>query len=180
MGPTRVLTAAMIATCAITLSACDLRDLGVDRTHPHQAAVHPTAAAATPAAAPNSGGAEIGLLPLPVLSTRHSEFGTLVVNAHGRTLYRSNADTSNPSRSHCTGQCLTVWHKALVRGTHVRVRGVDARLVSTIAAGHGLRQLTLAGWPLYTFTGDKKAGQVTGQCGGVFFAVTPVGTPNTM
>jgi hypothetical protein len=41
--------------------------------------------------------------------------------------------------------------------------GANTSLLGTIKAAHGMRQITYAGFPLYFFAGDTKAGQVKGQ-----------------
>jgi predicted lipoprotein with Yx(FWY)xxD motif len=61
-------------------------------------------------------------------------------------------------------------------GEHTMTSGVDPTLVGSVARADGKKQVTLAGWPLYRHTGDKKAGDLTGQGkGGTWFAVTPEG-----
>ena len=58
--------------------------------------------------------------------------------------------------------------------------GVTGKLASTTRSD-GTRQLTVAGHPVYTFTGDLAAGQTTGQNvvlnGGLWTVVSPAGAP---
>jgi predicted lipoprotein with Yx(FWY)xxD motif len=120
------------------------------------------------------------LLPPTVLRAKaFGKFGTLVVDLKGRTLYRSDRDSARPPRSRCTGACLRKWIPALVTGTDFTVAGVDPDLVGTIRRGSGARQLTIAGWPVYTFVRDTP-GDLQGQCRDGFFAVTPEGRKTTM
>jgi hypothetical protein len=41
--------------------------------------------------------------------------------------------------------------------------GASASLLGTIKAGHTMSQVTYAGFPLYFFAGDAKAGQTNGE-----------------
>src|SRR5579883_2806860 len=61
--------------------------------------------------------------------------------------------------------CAATWPALVVRaGTKVTAGpGVSPRLVGTIAAAHGLRQVTYAGYPLYRFSGDRAAGETNGE-----------------
>jgi hypothetical protein len=56
---------------------------------------------------------------------------------------------------------------------------IGYRRVGWILREDGSRQLTLGGWPLYRYTGDKKPGQWRGQGeGGQWYAVLKSGKPN--
>ena len=56
----------------------------------------------------------------------------------------------------------------------MQLEGVDAAAVNTVKRADGKLQLTIAGWPVYRYSGDKAAGDTTGQgVGKVWFAVTP-------
>lgn len=172
-------TTALLALAGAVLStaACDLTSLGSYRT--------PAAAEAPAPAVEVAPGAQLApaaavTAPAPVLRARATgRFGTLVVDARGRTLYRSDKDSARPPASRCTGKCLRTWIPALVTDPDFTVVGVDRSLVGTIARAGGARQLTLAGRPLYTFVKDRP-GQVLGQCKAGFFATTPEGAKTTM
>jgi len=95
-----------------------------------------------------------------------AKFGTMLVSANGRTLYRYTVDSKGVNR--CTGVaiCNKYWPPLLVKATvkPTAGTGVVASLLGTIKAkAAGMRQVTYAGFPLYTFTGDSKAGQVNGE-----------------
>ncbi|MGC5050862.1 hypothetical protein ACLQ2S_05335 [Micromonospora sp. DT48] len=104
--------------------------------------------------------------------------GSAVVNQDGFILYRFDRDTNDPPSSNCDGQCAEVWPPALTDGTP-KLKGVSDDAVGTITREDGTRQITLDGWPLYTYIGDKKAGQWKGQgVGGTWFVVNPDGSKN--
>ncbi|MBB5956895.1 putative lipoprotein with Yx(FWY)xxD motif [Saccharothrix tamanrassetensis] len=119
---------------------------------------------------------EIGKEPHQMLSaTESGQVGWFVADAGGFALYRYDKDTAKPPKSTCDGECLKTWPPVLV-GEHTMTSGVDPTLVGSVDRADGRKQVTLAGWPLYRYTGDKKAGELTGQGkGGTWFAVTPEG-----
>lgn len=179
MRTARAVTMLALAGAALSAAACDVTDLGSYRTQAAAAATSPAPAPAiTPAPVPEI--APIMLTPPTVLRAKvNKKAGTLVVDAKGLTLYRSDKDSARPSRSRCTGACLKAWRPALVTGTDFTVVGIDRSLVGTVARGNGTRQLTLAGWPVYTFVQDRP-GDVKGVCKVGFFPISPEGAKITM
>jgi predicted lipoprotein with Yx(FWY)xxD motif len=87
--------------------------------------------------------------------------GGHLTDATGRTLYLWVADSG--AKSTCVGACASVWPPVLASGTPTAGTGADAAKLTTIARSDGGSQLAYAGHPLYYFTGDKTAGQATGQ-----------------
>jgi predicted lipoprotein with Yx(FWY)xxD motif len=94
---------------------------------------------------------------------KSSKFGMVLVSSNGRTLYRYSLDKKGVSV--CTGACAKFWPPLLVKaGAKPTVgSGATASLLGTIKAAAGERQVTYAGFPLYFFAQDKKAGQLNGQ-----------------
>jgi predicted lipoprotein with Yx(FWY)xxD motif len=179
MRTARAVTLLVFAGAALCTAACDVTDLGSYRTQAAGAAESPAPAPAiTPAPVPEI--APIMLTPPTVLRAKlNRKIGTLVVDAKGLTLYRSDKDSAHPSRSRCTGACLKAWRPALVTGADFAVAGIDRSLVGSIPRGQGTRQLTLAGWPVYTFVQDRP-GDVKGVCKVGFFPISPEGAKITM
>jgi predicted lipoprotein with Yx(FWY)xxD motif len=97
-----------------------------------------------------------------VLATADSEFGEIVVDAEGRTVYVFDRDTADSGSSACTGQCLDNWPAVAADAGDPAVDGVTGD-VGTIERDDGTMQVTLDGLPLYTYVGDADAGDVTGQ-----------------
>lgn len=179
MKPARAVTMLVLAGAALSTAACDLTDLGSYRTPAAAAATtSPTPApAAAPAAVPQL--APIMLTPPTVLRAKAvKRIGTLVVDARGLTLYRSDRDSARPPVSRCTGACLKAWQPALVSTTDFAVAGVDPDLVGTIRHGKA-RQLTIAGHPVYTFFQDRP-GDVKGVCKVGFLPISPEGAKIVM
>jgi predicted lipoprotein with Yx(FWY)xxD motif len=94
-----------------------------------------------------------------------AKFGTVLVGSNGRTLYRYTLDSKGVNRCTSNATCSKYWPRLLVKATAKPTAGagVKAALLGTIKASNGMRQVTYAGFPLYTFSGDSKAGQVNGE-----------------
>jgi predicted lipoprotein with Yx(FWY)xxD motif len=105
--------------------------------------------------APTSSGAA------SVVSTKTTSLGTFLVDGQGRTLYLWVADQG--STSTCSGPCAQAWPPLTTTGAPKASGGVKSSLLGTVKRADGTREVTYAGHPLYTFTGDTQAGQTTGQ-----------------
>jgi predicted lipoprotein with Yx(FWY)xxD motif len=102
-----------------------------------------------------------------------------VVTLDGRTLYRFDKDTPKPPESNCAGRCATTWPPVVAPGGKApEIPGVDRSLVGTIERADGTVQVTLKGWPLYTYSGDTEPGEADGEgVTGVWHAVGADGKP---
>jgi predicted lipoprotein with Yx(FWY)xxD motif len=95
------------------------------------------------------------------LKTETTRAGTVLADNHGLTLYYYSADKRGSGKSVCTGGCATAWPPlaAPVKApAGVRLPGP----LGIIARTGGLRQVTINGFPVYLYAGDKAPGQVTG------------------
>ncbi|MEV2221695.1 hypothetical protein AB0E01_17670 [Nocardia vinacea] len=109
--------------------------------------------------------------------TSNPAVGQYVSDGTGRSLYRFDKDTANPSVSNCAGQCAVTWPPLTVtRDQVLYAAGVDPQLVGFIERADGTCQITIGGWPVYYFSKDTKPGDLLGQgVGGTWFAVAPNG-----
>jgi predicted lipoprotein with Yx(FWY)xxD motif len=85
-----------------------------------------------------------------------------VVTVNGWTAYRFEKDGSNPPQATCYHACAEMWPPAVTDGTSIKVSGINRSLVGTVVRKDGYVQVTLGGWPLYRFKGDKARGQTKG------------------
>ena len=94
-----------------------------------------------------------------------AKFGTVLVGSNGHTLYRYTPDSKGVNRCTSVPICAKYWPRLLVKSSvkPTAGTGVKASLLGTIKATSTMRQVTYGGFPLYTFTGDAKAGQVNGE-----------------
>ena len=109
----------------------------------------------------------------------NEQMGWFVTDAEGLPLYRYDKDVPKPSKSNCEGECAKAWKPVLADKTPMAT-GVDPISIGTVTRSDGTKQLTIAGWPQYTFAEDKGAGDMKGQGkGGVWFVTAPNGAKIT-
>ena len=118
------------------------------------AAIGAGTAIAASAASHTSGGT--------VKTAKSAKYGAVLVAANGMTLYRYTPDSKGVST--CSGACAKFWPPLLASAGAKPTAGTGASssLLGTIKRGKGA-QVTYAGFPLYFYAGDKKAGDVAGQ-----------------
>jgi predicted lipoprotein with Yx(FWY)xxD motif len=93
------------------------------------------------------------------LQLRHTSVGTILVNGSGFTVYAFTRDGRNRDACVKISHCLSTWPAVTTSGTPVAGRGVMSRLIGTITLRPGVKQVTYAGHPLYTYVGDSGPGQ---------------------
>jgi predicted lipoprotein with Yx(FWY)xxD motif len=106
-------------------------------------------------------------------STLHK---SVVVEAHGRTVYMLSPETSRHLLCRSRA-CFAIWPPVTVRSRSVRLtagHGVQGHL-SLLRRSDGRLQVTLRGMPLYRYSGDNARDQVNGEgiksFGGTWHAV---------
>jgi predicted lipoprotein with Yx(FWY)xxD motif len=123
-------------------------------------------------AASQSKGAKVTLHAASV-GTPATSLGKVLATSTGRTLYLNTSDSK--SKSVCTGACAGTWPPLKTTGKPVAGMGVKKALLGTAKYGTKL-QVTYKGHRLYTYVGDKKAGQANGESSmGSWFVVTAAG-----
>ena len=118
-------------------------------------------AAAAPGYGGGAAGASNGSTAASVVSTKTSSLGTFLVDGQGRTLYLWDAD--HGPMSTCTAACAQAWPPLTTTGAPKASGAVKSSLLGTATRADGSREVTYAGHPLYTYAGDTKPGQVTGE-----------------
>ena len=109
-----------------------------------------------------------------VMVTEHPEFGQILVDGEGMTLYMFTKDEAN--KSNCEGGCLAAWPPLLTSGSPVAGEGVDEGLLGVGDLGDGRQIVTYNGMPLYYWQNDAQPGDATGQdVNQVWYVVNPAG-----
>ena len=95
------------------------------------------------------------------LKTETTRAGMVLANGHGLTLYYYTADKRGSGTSVCTGGCATAWPPLAApvkapAGVHL------PGPLGMITRPGGVRQVTINGFPVYLYAGDKAPGQATG------------------
>jgi predicted lipoprotein with Yx(FWY)xxD motif len=149
------LASAAVMAAALAVAACGSSSPG--------AAAGAPPGAASGAAAPGS-----------TLKTTTINGAAVLTSAQGFTLYWFAPDTAATSK--CNGSCAEIWPP--VKGPATARPGVPGTL-ATIARSDGATQATYDGHPLYTYVGDTRPGQASGNginaSGGVWHEVTASG-----
>ena len=125
-------------------------------------------AAASPSASESTGPSESAeAFGEAAVVTADSDFGTILTDAAGMTIYFFANDTEGTSN--CEGDCIANWPPVEAEDSPTAGEGVTAEL-GMIERTDGTRQLTVNGFPAYYFANDAAAGDVNGQgVGGVWW-----------
>jgi predicted lipoprotein with Yx(FWY)xxD motif len=115
----------------------------------------------------------------PALNVSQTGLGRVIASGSGHTLYLFASDTA--MKSTCSGACLHYWPAYTGKLAARAGSGIEAKLVGAIHRPDGTRQVTYAGHPLYTYVGDTRPGQTTGEglddFGARWYALAPAGSP---
>ena len=83
--------------------------------------------------------------------------GGMLVNVSGMTLYTFDKDVADSGKSTCNGPCATLWPPAMADAA-AKPEGS----LSIVTRDDGAKQWAYKGKPVYLYTPDKKAGDMTG------------------
>jgi predicted lipoprotein with Yx(FWY)xxD motif len=145
--PSRLGGAMALLAGAVLLAACNAQT-GAGPTNAPAATTGPTTAA--PAAG------------LTVEVRQHATLGSYVAGKGGMSLYIFKNDSGGTSA--CTGSCATNWPPLTVSSPADVTAGAGVQgAIGTMHRADGTIQVTLAGKPLYYFSGDAAAGDANGQ-----------------
>ncbi|MDA8373412.1 MAG: hypothetical protein M0Z91_04030 [Actinomycetota bacterium] len=110
------------------------------------------------------------------IKVEESPDGPVLASPQGKTLYMRLGDT--PTHSGCFATCLLAFPPMLTNGAPQASGGILAGYLGVLTSADSGEQISYAGHPLYTYSGDKIPGQISAEgAGGIWFAVTPGGTP---
>jgi predicted lipoprotein with Yx(FWY)xxD motif len=111
------------------------------------------------------------------LALGESDFGTILTDGEGFTLYLF--DKEEGERSECYGACAEAWPPFTTEGDPVAGDGVDSKLLGTTERDDGAAQVTYRGHPLYYYVDEDEPGEVlcqgVAEFGGLWLVVDPEG-----
>jgi predicted lipoprotein with Yx(FWY)xxD motif len=125
------------------------------------------------------GGADVVATGVPdaTIAARSTKLGTILVDADGRSLYLFKQDKG--SASTCYDACASAWPPVTTDAKAVAGTGIDAAKLGTTKRKDGVNEVTYGGHPLYTYAGDSKPGDTTGQdldqFGAEWYVLAPTG-----
>lgn len=115
----------------------------------------------------------------PTITLRSTALGRIVVNGRGRTAYEFTRDRRNRDSCAKVSGCLSVWPAITVKGNPIAGPGIKRSLLGTVRLPNGVKQVTYAGHPLYTYSADTGPGQTdyvgAPEFGGTWFAINAAG-----
>jgi predicted lipoprotein with Yx(FWY)xxD motif len=112
------------------------------------------------------------------VTTAKTKYGTVLADRFGKTLYAFAADKKG--HSNCDPTCLSYWPLVPAKSGALKAPSGASAKLGTLTRADGASQLTVNGWPMYTYVGDGKPGQATGQgknlSGGLWWVVSKDGS----
>jgi predicted lipoprotein with Yx(FWY)xxD motif len=109
-----------------------------------------------------------------VQTRKVGKLGTILVNSRGRTLYMFKPDRQK--KVTCKGACAKAWPPLKLKKGQKPTAGAGAKKK---LLGMDGTVVTYNRWPLYTYVGDSKPGQASGQAlnlnGGLWYVLSPSG-----
>jgi predicted lipoprotein with Yx(FWY)xxD motif len=147
----------VVAAAAFIAAACGSNGASGD---PYGQAA-PTTANPTYGQSPPSAAPAAGQTAPSLVAVAGSPLGQLIVDGSGRSLYLFEGDTTNAST--CYDACAEAWPPLLTVGSPDAGPNVSHPDLATATRRDGAVQVTYHGHPLYSFVGDKHAGDTNGQ-----------------
>jgi predicted lipoprotein with Yx(FWY)xxD motif len=145
------------------------------RTHVFLAVALAGAASATTVASAQSSLPAAHASRAATVQLRHTGLGNILVSSSGRTLYLFTRDHGKTNSCVKVSGCSAVWPSLKANGRPTAGSGVKASLLSTTSGN----QVTYAGHPLYTYTGDSGPGKTSyvgfKSFGGTWYAINASG-----
>jgi predicted lipoprotein with Yx(FWY)xxD motif len=115
-------------------------------------------------------------LPDTVKVATNPQYGQILTDAKGMTLYYFARDTPFAQTSACTGACLALWPAFGESGAVVSppLQAADFGVITR--ADNNKKQVIYKGWPLYYYTPDTAPGDTKGYgINKVWFVMNPQG-----
>ncbi|MEQ0557513.1 SCO0930 family lipoprotein [Amycolatopsis sp. NEAU-NG30] len=117
-----------------------------------------------------------GEKPTTVGTTDVGGLGPVLTDREGHTLYLFTKDGKGSGKSTCDGDCARKWPPVLAGGRITVAESIDTGLIGQLRRADGTMQVTVGGWPVYTYAQDAAPGEANGHgAGGTWYAMEPSG-----
>ncbi|MFG1641405.1 SCO0930 family lipoprotein [Amycolatopsis sp. NPDC049252] len=114
--------------------------------------------------------------PTTIGTTEVGGLGPVLTDQAGNTLYLFTKDGKDSGTSTCDGACAKTWPPVRVDGRITVAESVDTALIGQIRRSDGTMQVTVGGWPVYSYSKDEAPGEANGHgVGNTWYAVEPSG-----
>jgi predicted lipoprotein with Yx(FWY)xxD motif len=133
----------------------------VNRNHILLAGALAGVACASAVTSAEGAGADAHAAAAPTVQLRNTKLGKILVDASGFTLYEFTKDSRNTNSCVKVSKCSKVWPSLTVKGKATAGPGVKTSLLSTITLSGGVKQVTYAGHPLYTYSESIERGETS-------------------
>ena len=100
-------------------------------------------------------------MPDTVKVVANPQYGQILVDSNGMTLYYFLKDTPGAATNACTGACATLWPAFTPAALQVSAPLLASDFDSIVGPG-GTSQVTYMGWPLYYYSKDTAPGDTNG------------------
>jgi len=147
-APTQTAVVTTTAPATASPAASAVATASAPPSTPAAATATAAAATATPVAGP------------VVVQLADSEYGQILVDAEGMTLYGQVLEGASGAPS-CKDACLDSWPPLVVSGDYAVGEGLDPAIFTTVARDFGT-QLKAGNYSLYRFVGDAAPGDTSG------------------
>jgi predicted lipoprotein with Yx(FWY)xxD motif len=95
------------------------------------------------------------------LKVHKTGIGKILVDRAGFTVYEFTRDHGKHNSCVQISHCPAAWPALTTTGKPLAGTGVNRTLLGTITLSGGVKQVTYAGHPLYTYVGDSGPGQTS-------------------
>lgn len=131
------------------------------RTHILLAGALAAIASASAVTSAQGAGANAHAAAAPTVQLRNTKLGKILVDSSGFTLYEFTRDSRNTNSCMRISKCSKVWPSLTAKGNPTAGPGVKKSLLSTITLPGGVKQVTYAGHPLYTYSESIERGETS-------------------
>jgi predicted lipoprotein with Yx(FWY)xxD motif len=152
----------VLIAVALTATACGKATGTGSATSTQAGGAYGTSTASPMATSMSSaGGAMQTATATATLKVERTRAGMVLAGSKGLTLYYFTKDKPHSGKSACFGSCLAAW-PALAAPVKAPAGARMPGPMGTITRGNGTVQVTINGYPIYYYVGDKAPGQIAG------------------